>query len=322
MTSLVSPGIHRVVLPTRSEWLPEVNAYLIAGPEGLLLIDCGVGTPEALDRLSAGLAAFGAGLDEIRAIVLTHGHPDHLGLARHLADRTRAPVWVHAEELPFIDADTLPERLRRVAAWYRRNGLGEDGDLDWRALPMGHPEPARALSDGEVIEWGGVSLRVVWTPGHSPGLICLHDAAGRTLISSDHVLERISPHIGLHWDSAQDPLREYLDSLRKVAALDVDLLLPGHGDPFRNLGARIAELDLHHEQRCAEIRGAVPRGGIDGQTLASRLSWLGSPDGWSRLDRMSRRSALGETIAHLRYLQRRGELTVEDRDGTLVWLRA
>jgi len=317
--SEVAPGIHRVVLPTRSGWLPHVNAYLIPGPDGVLLIDSGVGVPEGMAALSNGLDQLGYRVEDLSLIVITHAHPDHVGLARVLGERAQAEVRVHEAEVPFLDLTTLDDRRRRVRDWYRRHGLADEGPMDWRGHLMGVPSQASPLAGGDTITWGPLHLQVIWTPGHSPGLSCLYDAEHRVLISSDHVLEGITPHVGLHFDSPRDPLREYLESLGRVARLAVDLVLPGHGDPFRGLGRRVEEITGHHHERCAEIRLLMTPKGSSAVDIARRLTWIGRADGWGHLDRANRGSALAETLAHLRLLERNGEVRAHEQDGLTLW---
>ncbi|HEY4887716.1 MAG TPA: MBL fold metallo-hydrolase [Candidatus Dormibacteraeota bacterium] len=318
----VPPGIHRITLPTRSTWLPEVNAYLITGPDGLLLVDTGVGIPEGMTALTARLAALGHKPDDIALIIVTHAHPDHIGLAATLSELSGAEVRMHPAEMPFIDTTTVEVRRDRVTEWYRRNGMPVETPLEWRGLPMGAPSQPTPLNGGEIISWGDAHLEVVWTPGHSPGLLCLLDAERRILISSDHVLEDITPHVGLYFDQARDPLYEYLESLDRVGRLAVDLVLPGHGDPFNGLGRRVQEIAGHHHRRCAEIRAALTPAGSTAAEIARELSWVGRIDGWAHLDQANRGSALSETLAHLRLMERNGAVESTEQGGVVTWVPA
>jgi glyoxylase-like metal-dependent hydrolase (beta-lactamase superfamily II) len=187
---------------------------------------------------------------------------------------------------------------------------------------MGAPSGTSPVAGGETITWGDVRLEVIWTPGHSPGLLCLFDASNRVLISSDHVLADITPHVGLHFDQARDPLREYLESLERVGRLDVDVVLPGHGKPFGELVGRVEAIAGHHRDRCAEIRTVMTAGRQTAAQIARRLTWVGRPDGWARLDRANRGSALAETLAHLRLMERDGEIRAHEHDGAVMWMPA
>ena len=315
---LAAPGIHRLSLPTRSAWLKQVNVYLVAGPEGLLLIDTGYGTEEALESLETQLAGIGYTSSDVAAVVLTHAHPDHVGLARAIADRSGATVSLHREDFLFVDESATAARMRSIREWFFSHGMAVDNSAPPR-LPLGHPVLTGFLEDGAVLAWGEHRFELLWTPGHSPGLVCLYERASRVLLSSDHVLERITPNVSIFFDRPSDPLHDYLRGLRRVGGLEVDLVLPGHGLPFRSLDRRLAEIEAHHRRRLEEVVAALASGATTAADLAPRLEWLGYDDGWLRLDDLHRRSAVGETLAHLRFLSNTGVVVAEQRDGRVHW---
>jgi len=113
--------------------------------------------------------------------------------------------------------------------------------------------PDVTLNGGEEVTAGDFTFRVLWTPGHSPGHICLYEPARKVLLSGDHILPGITPNVGLHPQSGTDPLGDYLRSLKEIRKMDISLVLPGHEEPFADVGKRIGELIRHHQQRNSNI---------------------------------------------------------------------
>ena len=179
------------------------------------------------------------------------------------------------------------------------------GGIRRLAYPMPTYRPDTLLEGGETLAWHPFRFEVIWTPGHAAGLVCLYEPQAHILISSDHVLQHISPNIGLYARQSGDPLGDYLRSLQLVRSLPVTMVLPGHGGPFPNLIDRVDTLLAHHEQRLQEMVDVLADGNDGGQEayhIASRLSWRGSANGWSQLQPFDHLAALSETLAHLEYL--------------------
>ena len=156
-------------------------------------------------------------------------------------------------------------------------------------------EPSVQLDGAELLPLGRRRLRVEWTPGHSPGHICLYDPKEKLLFAGDTLLPDVSPNIGLHPQSTPDPLHEYLDGLRRLAAYDPDLILPAHGRPFTGAQARVKVLDSHHQRRLDQIVEIVGNGKETGWEVALEL--------WGPRDHFyEKRLALQEALAHLQAL--------------------
>jgi glyoxylase-like metal-dependent hydrolase (beta-lactamase superfamily II) len=172
--------------------------------------------------------------------------------------------------------------------------------------------PDRLLSGGEFFATRHGCLEVLWTPGHSPGHICLYDRARRVLLSGDHILEHISPNIG--WQAGRDALGEFLSSLERIAGLEVDLILPSHGAPFSGHREWVRKTQEHHRERCARIVSLVDGGARTGHQIAEQL--------WNRaLSPFHYRFAIFELLAHLEYLERRDVLRSERLNGVDLWTR-
>lgn len=325
----VLPGIWRLPLPLHDSPLGHVNTYLVRADDGYLLVDCGWDTADTLHTLEGHLRALDVRFDDVRHLLITHIHPDHYGLAGRLREITNADLRFHRLEKLFIesrygDVDRLLEEMRE---WLRRNGVpvGELDTLTRSSMTMlGRVQvafPDQALEGGEEITCGKFAFKVLWTPGHAAGHICLFDAAHKVLLSGDHVLPRITPSVGLHAHSDGNPLADYLDSLHLVSKLEADLVLPGHGTPFSGLPERAAELIAHHDARLEEMREAVERLGEtygSAFTVASALRW-GRGRQWDDLSSFERRMAVTETLAHLELLHARGLLSKRFDHGTVAY---
>jgi glyoxylase-like metal-dependent hydrolase (beta-lactamase superfamily II) len=171
--------------------------------------------------------------------------------------------------------------------------------------------PDQLLEGGETLAIRGGTLRVIWTPGHTPGHVCLYSPETRTLISGDHVLQKITPNIAWHPD--QDMLAQYLASLDLLLPYDVDVVLPSHGTPFEDHRTVIAKTAEHHEERCGEILDHVAREPMTAHELVLAL--------WNRkLSVFHHNFAVFEILAHLEYMSRRGQITPKTRpDGAQEW---
>ncbi len=325
----VLPGIWRLPLPLTGNPLGHVNTYLVRSDDGYLLVDCGWDTADTLKALEEHLRFLDVRFNDIRHLVVTHIHPDHYGLAGRLREISNADLKFHRLERLHIesryaDADGLLEEMHE---WLRLHGTPQS-ELDqlnrssmkiMERVQLAFPD--ETLEDGEEITCGRFSFRVLWTPGHSAGHICLYDPLQKVLLSGDHVLPRISPSISLHIQSAGNPLADYLDSLRLVSELQAELVLPGHGDPFAGLAERTAELLAHHAARLTELLELLKDQGPNGQTayeLARQMRWAGRRT-WDELGGFEQRLAVTEVLAHLEVLHARGEVRKRFSRGTVSY---
>jgi glyoxylase-like metal-dependent hydrolase (beta-lactamase superfamily II) len=293
--------------------LRAVNVYLIdEGPGARFLVDAGLGLEADEVALRAGLKAADVALEDITTLILTHAHPDHIGLADSICAASEAPVLMleHEDERMYRvwgkDGEGL---LAELEAMYITNGLPAEHHRSVRKsnatlrriLRLPSPAAIQSMHDGEELQLGAHTYQVIWTPGHSDYHACLLRDDGLLLVG-DHVLPRITPNIGYYPEAARDPLGDYLASLERVAALDVRLTLPGHGYPFVDLAARARAIHDHHVERSAAIIGALeadPRGLTAGEIAGPLFGGrLRTGDDW--------RFAVSESLAHLEYLYARG----------------
>jgi glyoxylase-like metal-dependent hydrolase (beta-lactamase superfamily II) len=294
------------------------SVYVLGGTSELTLVDTGCDRPESWDGLVAGLAELGATPADVTGCVVTHFHYDHLGLAGRLQREFGTWVGLHPADLAAIHRPHFrdgPKALVEAESWLRRMGAS-DAEVDQLkgavAAPDHRPVLDRAdrlLEDGDTLALDGWTLRALHTPGHTPGHLCFVEDSARLFFSGDHVLPRISPNITGD-RREEDPLGDYLASLAKIEAVDVDEVLPAHEWRFAGLGTRVREIRRHHTERLAELLDVVaahPRGVP--WDLAGGLTWSRP---WDQYDGYMRLSAVGETVSHLTHLARRGDVLVSD----------
>jgi len=246
---LAALGVFRISVPVPyAEASEPVNAFAISNEDGTwTLFDTGVGTPEGLQALEEGAKDSGVDLDRVSRVVVSHGHVDHFGNARALAERSGARIWVHPGDAAKLSGAQRYTDLLRVHRDYllRLGASPEALDGCAAALEQG-PVAARFLDEASLVRLdGGARFRfrhfeatAMHAPGHTPGLVCLYAAPKRLLLSGDHLLPWAtpSPLLDLSQGSGDTkflPLVRYLESARSTYALELDCVLPGHGPAFR-----------------------------------------------------------------------------------------
>jgi glyoxylase-like metal-dependent hydrolase (beta-lactamase superfamily II) len=290
-------------------------------------VDTGVAgrpTREIWERMLAQPALGGRPLT---ALLVTHFHPDHIGLTGWLCARfgllptTTRVEWLMARALWY---DSGPDMMAQQIAHYARAGCPADflasvesrGPLYQRAVAE-LPRSLRSIRDGGTLRIGGEEWRVATGQGHAPDMATLFSAERGVLISADQILPRISPYVGLHpGEPEADPLGDFLAANERFRALPEDtLVLPSHGEPFRTLHARLDSLKQHHAMRldaladaCREPATAYEAALVLFPRAAAETSQIGF--------------AVGETLAHLRRLERQGRVEVVPGSGETVVFRA
>ncbi|MFI5976863.1 MBL fold metallo-hydrolase [Streptomyces sp. NPDC051452] len=317
-------GVRSVQVPIPDNPLGHTLVYVVDTDRGPVLVDTGWDDPASWGALEAGLAVGGTAVGEVYGVVITHHHPDHHGLSARVREASGAWVAMHAADA------TIVRRTRETPArrWYTymADKLAAAGAPEEHIAPLraarGHRAvpglspalPDREIVPGDLLDLPGRRLRAIWTPGHTPGHVCLHleeahpaglPGHGR-LFSGDHLLPGITPHIGLYEDpddaTVTDPLGDYLDSLERVGRLTPAEVLPAHQHAFTDAPGRVGELLVHHEQRLAGLL-ALLREPLTPWQLAERMEW-NRP--WADIPYGSRTIAVSEAESHLRRLVKQG----------------
>ena len=297
-------GIAQIRLPMSGNPLRYINGYVLEEENGLTLVDCGWKAPDVLAALHEGLHALGYGLADITRLVITHHHFDHYGLAATLLRAGVPELLMHERDWQRAQsfAADHAENDREADAWLERNGFVPH-DLDegfagrWEVIA-----PTRLVAGGERIG----RLEAVWTPGHSPGHLCLRDRRSGKMLTGDHVLDPITPHIGVWRESDGDPLGDYVASLEAVRGCGPGGALPAHGEPFPDLDRRVDELLAHTATRDAQVVDALAAGPAAAGAVAARLPWTRRNRAFDVLGEFHQQFAVSETIAHLQHLCARG----------------
>lgn len=302
----VLPGIYLLELPLPFS-LGLINVYLVRLDNGYLLIDCGIETDACFNALDSARAGLGVKWSDIRQILLTHIHPDHMGLAHRLLRLTGASLLLHHADARLLNEIVEKEKYR---VW--QDKVFEASGVPQKLIPqitksLGSVQhnfrrlaPNTVLEGCERIPAEAGNLEVIWTPGHSPGHVCVYNRLHRVLFSGDHMLEHITPNIG--WQPGRDALGEFLSSLDRIAQLEVNLVLPSHGAPFTGHREWVRKTREHHSERCDRILELLNGTAGTPHELVLKL--------WDRqLSPFHYRFALFEVLAHLEYLYRRGRVS-------------
>lgn len=320
----VAPGVFwlRMSLPFA---LNHINLWLLREADGWTVVDCGIASDDTRAAWEQVFAHSLQGLP-IRRVIVTHCHPDHIGLADWLCQRWQAPLWISAGEYAFarMMAAALPGADGSAALpHFQRHGLVDPEMIEGVRARRSHypnlvpavPHAYRRLQHGQPVDIGGRTWKVIAGFGHSPEHVSLHCAELGVLISGDMLLPRISTNVSVFAiEPESNPVQLYLDSLQSYLPLPANtLVLPSHGKPFRGLHARIAQLNTHHTERLAEVLDAC-------RTPQSAADIV--PHMFKRpLDAHQMTFALGEALAHLHKLWLDGALRRTFDDDGIVRFR-
>lgn len=323
MVEKIHDGVYRIHVPLPGSPLKLLNSYCIKGDGRDLVIDTGFNRPECREALYSGLQELDVREDALD-ILVTHRHADHAGQAPGLATHPGVKVFADPLEAKGINDFTSGDAYwNKTLERFVPHGFSNEENV---LLRQQHPGIRYVgdrmleytfVHDGDELVYGDRVLRVIRTPGHTPGHVTLYEPDLKLYISGDHILGDITPNITC-WAGVRDSLGDYLESLERVRALDVDLVLPGHRSLINDMNARIDTLKKHHAARLEEVRAILARGSASGYAVASKMTWT-IRGTWADFPVTQKWFATGEALAHLEHLMVLGEAYTEEKDGNVYF---
>lgn len=319
----VLPGIYLLTL-TLSDFNPDsINTYLIKTSDGFLSIDSGWDSPPSLQSVEEQLKEIGASITDIKQVIITHCHIDHMGLIVRYKRYHNARIYIHENEIEMIKVRFTggDNYIPMTDKFLRIHGMPET-ELPPPEVQLPVPPDLAAvtpdilLHGGEIIPAGEYNLRVINTPGHTPGHIALYEPDKKFLFSGDTLLPSISTNAAIHVQHIKFPMQKYLESLMTLKKLDVSMVLPGHEHIFTGHRERIEELVSNHESKSAHVLDSlsdgVPRTAYEVSRILAVSPRTGI-DHWPKLAGWDRRFAVLQAIAHLESLRftQKVKLTVQ-----------
>jgi glyoxylase-like metal-dependent hydrolase (beta-lactamase superfamily II) len=311
-------GIHVIPAPLPFEAPPWVNAYAVEDSNGILLIDCGADWEPGRTALREGFTKLGLDESAVHTLVVSHLHPDHVGMSSRLVRELGCRFIMHERAAKLVDRynDTpgYVERLRGIAHTHGVPDRLVKASFDFERadyMPI-IDAPDHVVADGDDIDLGGGrSLHVVHTPGHEPAHICLLDSRTGTFFSGDHVLPRISPVV-MYDLGIGDPLGDYLDSLNRLVRMHIGLTYPAHGSIIEHGEERARQIILHHDRRLRDMTEMVSH--------ADSTAWTVMTQAFRpHLNPIQARLAFLETVSHLEHLRIIGQVEATEREGKTLY---
>ncbi len=321
---MIIEGIHQIQVPLPNNPLKSLNSYLIlpnsSDPEGrALLIDTGFDHPEARAAIVNAIEALSLSLNQVD-ILVTHLHSDHSGQVAYLKT-TSSRCFASRIDGPLINAMTQESYWQNFMNLYKIIGLTKDG-IDYLDHP-GYkfcpktPIDFVLLNDGDTLQYGDFSLRVIEVPGHTPGQIILFDEAKSLLISADHILDQITPNISFWGFEHGDSLGIYINSLDKIRTLNARIALPSHRNVITDVNGRIDALKAHHEERLDEVYTILKKNPapMSPRDVAAQMHWSVRQNDFDAFPSPQKWFASAEAMAHLVHLEVRGLISMTMING-------
>ena len=315
-------GIHRLAIPTPFA-VGRVNVYLLED-EPLTLVDAGPNSGTSFDELQRGIAGLGHSLEDIELVIVTHQHIDHQGLVALVASHSGAEVAALDVAVPFLanfaeEAQADDDFAREIML---RNGIPEDVVAALQSVSRAFRawgskvNVTRPLRDGEALELRDRTLHVHHRPGHSPTDTVFHDRERRLLIAGDHLLGHISsnPLITRPRDGTSgrpQALVQYLESLAATREMDIELVLPGHGDPVTEHRKLIDDRFAMHARRADKIHRLLSEQPRSAYEIAQAL--------WGNIAVTQAYLTLSEVLGHVDVLIDEGRVQEVEREGVAIF---
>src|SRR5580698_1658783 len=317
----VAPGIYELFLP-----LPMrptiVNVYLIDCHGAWALVDTGMNTADSFATLNEAFEEVGLNIKDLDVVIGTHHHVDHFGTSATIKKHSNATTLLHKLEQERVNrmlTMAAPSQNPDTMAFFNTHGFPvekypiEDMRPAWMGTDAYNPLPVpdKYLADGDVIPVGDRKLEVIWTPGHAPGHCVIYLRKEKAMIVGDHLLPKITPHVGLYPDATGDPLGDFINSQLKVQNFEVEHVLPAHGNVYSDHRHRANQLIEHHRYREAEMLDLTRR---KAQTAFEVAQQIFADEERPIFHVMA---ATFETLAHLEHAYLEGRAKKTQRDGRI-----
>jgi glyoxylase-like metal-dependent hydrolase (beta-lactamase superfamily II) len=317
----VADGVWRAAVPLPGS-LASVNAYLLADGGEALLVDTAYVHGKGWEHIPLLMHAASVSPAQLRGLVLTHTHLDHVGHIRGIEDWLDLPAHLHPdEELTSVWA--APQNRGLFDGWLAEQGVDEAVARRLRTVLERGPEPmprrVQGVAHAQLLRIGTAVWRVLHTPGHTPGHICLFRESDGTLVTGDHLLPNDSPNISVRPGQPYNPLGRYLASLRMIGELPARVALPGHGEPITDIGPLLDRRIRHHDQRLKDVQALVGAEAMTGFQVALGIKWVHRQKHLLELEPRHQFLALGETLAHLVALEADGVVERIRTAKTTMW---
>ncbi|WP_080874000.1 MBL fold metallo-hydrolase [Oceanobacillus timonensis] len=302
MLEQMTDDIYRLVVRFKGA-MGEVNSYLIQGDNGYTVIDTGIHAPETKAFWERVLSHY-----KIEKLVLTHTHEDHIGLARWFQEIYEIPVYVsrrgYEEMRKGRDAKARKNRIKRLI---KKHGAPPIPIKIKDESPIFKFEPDGFFDDNDEIMLGNRLYQTIWTPGHAPDHYCFYQPETEVMIIGDHVLNHLSPVIGLWMGEEYNPLKDYLKALDGLKDYQVRLALPGHGDRIENLDERITDISRRHQKRLEQLLELMAEDEMTAFKLTTKA--------YGPMKNTAFASQFMATLTRLIYLEEQSKVKVQTKKG-------
>ena len=316
MNSFKMPeGIYHIPLSLPWSTPGIVNVYLIEENDGYIMIDCGVDGSEYLALLKSHLVEIGIGLSDIKLLIGTHMHIDHIGLSGTLR-KFDIPFALYKNSVDYLNEyNNWSIRFADLVIMAKKESapLTFIEDLKSITTPVYAgklTKPDILLSEGKIKSIKR-NLNVIFTPGHDNSEISIHDEHSKIIFSGDHILPKITPFIPVQ-NEKSNLLKEFINSLDKVHAIDHNIIAPGHGNIISTPHKRIEQMKLHHQRRSEKILGFLKNANLTGWEITNMVFPR-------NLDSLNLRLAFQETLAHLHLLESKDAVLRKSSKGVNKW---
>ena len=307
----ISTHLYRAEIPLPLAPLRSLNSYIIKENERTLIVDTGMNEKVCFDAMSAVIKELSIELDQTDFFI-THSHTDHIGLVPFLAKKL-AKVYFNRSEADHVSSESLIGWAEKADLFARRNGHYKNRIRQMvaeatRGEKRSFHREFNIVKEGTILNIDNYSFRVIETPGHSRGHMCLYEPKQKIFVSGDHILSDITPNISSRFNDEENPLAEYISSLDRVYSLDVKLVLPGHRSIITDFKGRINELKTHHQERLEEVLAILKKGRQNALKVASQMTWDMTYETWEDFPIYPKWFAFSEALSHLQYLESLGKV--------------